>query len=397
MLQATSYTGKLIGNIDFITANWDRKWSEAGDFMIYLPLDEYMRLDNEGMKYVSNVGRPETGVIQKIEYSKDESGAFVTISGYFAEKLLDFGAYRKTQVIGAETSSEVKTAITKCISNSIAGVTVDSVTYKPLESVIINSNSVFPSEADLSIESDTQLGEAIYEVLSDTGYSVVASVSNYPTADSGSVGLELLFKAGNQKTEGENGIFFGKAYNNVDDVSYTLDESAEFCLYEVLQEVEADHYSSFSTSYFPIKFSQKEDGETKYYIGCTYFYKGNQPSNLGACYPKKVLTTSLSSDECDLTVTTTANQKKIRNLMRKKAQLGMLNYYKVESISIDVIQERFTYLEDYDLGDVCVALIDDMEQLYYARIEECNETHKDNIISVEIVMGTPSKQKWRLR
>ena len=40
-------------------------------------------------------------------------------------------------------------------------------------------------------------------------------------------------------------MFFGKAYNNVDDMSYTLDESAEKCLYEIIQEVDADYYSAF--------------------------------------------------------------------------------------------------------------------------------------------------------
>ena len=33
MLQGIDYTGKPIGNIDFIEASWDRNWSEAGDFM----------------------------------------------------------------------------------------------------------------------------------------------------------------------------------------------------------------------------------------------------------------------------------------------------------------------------------------------------------------------------
>ena len=81
--------------------------------------------------------------------------------------------------------------------------------------------------------------------------------------------------------------------------------------------------------------------------------------------------------------------------MQKKAQLDMLNNYKIEKISINVIQERFKYMTDYDLGDVCVALIDDLQQLYYARIEEVNETHRDNKIDVELVLGTPSRQKWR--
>lgn len=397
MLRATDYKGKLLGNIDFIEASWDRKWGEPGEFMVYMTLAEYNRLNSLGMKYIENLGRPETGVIQKIEYERETTGPFVTVSGKFVDALLNFGAYRKTQVVSATTASAVKTAMLSYIANATAGLTVDGVTYKPLKSVILDPDSSFPSSADASIESDTQMGGAIYEMLSGSGYGIVTSVNEYPEESSGAVGLNVKVLPGNERVEGSTGVFFGKAYNNVDNMSYTLDESAEYCLYEVLQEVEADVYSSFSASYFPIKFTEVENGETKYFIGCTYYYSGNRPSHLGDCYPKKILKTSLSSDECDLKITTAANQQKLRNLMQKKAQLDMLDHYKVETISLNVLQERFIYLKDYDLGDRCVALIDDMQQLYYARIEQVNETHKSNRIDVELVLGTPSKQKWRNR
>lgn len=396
MLRAIDFTGELLGDIDFIEASWDRRWSEPGEFMVYMALDEYNRLNALGMKYVENVGRTETGIIQKIEYSRQTDGAFVTVSGYFVDKLLDFGAYRKTQVVSAQTADSAESAISSYIQNAISGVTVDGVIYKPLESVSFDGGSEFPDSVEASVEAGLQAGEAVYNILSGTGYGLIASVDSYPESDgSGGVGLNLLFKTGRQKTEGDEGVFFGKAYNNVDDMSYTLDESAEACLYEIVQTVDQEYYSKFSSTYFPIKYTEVVDGATNYYIGCTYFYEGNQPTNIGECYPKRVLETSLSSDECDLKVTTAANQKKIKSLMQKKAQLDMLDHYKVESISINVLQERFTYLEDYDLGDLCVALIDDMEQIYHARIEEANETHKENRIEVELVLGTPSKQKWR--
>lgn len=396
MLRAIDFTGELLGDIDFIEASWDRRWSEPGEFMVYMALDEYNRLNALGMKYVENVGRPETGIIQKTEYSRQTDGAFVTVSGYFTDKLLDFGAYRKTQVVSEQTADAVESAINSYIQNAISEVTIDGVTYKPLESVNFDAESEFPGSVEASIEAGLQAGEALYNILSGTGYGLIAVMDSYPESDgSGGVGLTILFKKGRQKTEGDEGVFFGKAYNNVDDMSYTLDESAEACLYEIVQTVDQEYYNKFSSTYFPIKYTEVVDGATRYYIGCTYFYEENQPTNIGKCYPKRILETSLSSDECDLKVTTAANQQKIKSLMQKKAQLDMLDHYKVESISINVLQERFTYLEDYDLGDLCVALIDDMEQIYHARIEEANETHKENRIEVELVLGTPSKQKWR--
>jgi hypothetical protein len=396
MLRGIDYTGKLLGNIDFIEASWDRKWSEAGEFIVQMTLDEYNRLDALGMKYIENVGRPEQGVIQKTEYEKETEGAFVTVSGFFIEKLLDYGTYRKTHVINASTASAVKTAIESYISNANAAVSADGKTYTPLKSVTVNSESVFPDSADNSIEQGTLMGTAIYETISGTGYGILASISGYPAADeSGALGIDILFKTGRQLTSGDTGVFFGKAYNNVDDMSYTVDESAEKCLYEVIQEVDEENYSAFSTTYFPVKYTEVLDGTTKYYIGCTYFDSGNHPSKLGDCYPKKILTTTLSSDECDLKDTTTANQQKIRSLMQKKAQLDMLDNYKVESIEVNIIQVKYEYMKDYDLGDTCAVLVDDLKQLYYARIEKINETHKDNKVDIQLVLGTPSKQKWR--
>ena len=91
MLQRIDYAGKPIGNIDFIEARWDRNWSEAGDSMVYLALAEYNRLNALGIKYVKNVGRPETGVFQKLQYDKEQEGAFATISGILSEKPQEFG------------------------------------------------------------------------------------------------------------------------------------------------------------------------------------------------------------------------------------------------------------------------------------------------------------------
>lgn len=54
-----------------------------------------------------------------------------------------------------------------------------------------------------------------------------------------------------------------------------------------------------------------------------------------------------------------ANQQKIKNLMQKKARLDMLENYKIETIEVNVIQVRYEYMKDYDLGDTCAVYIDD--------------------------------------
>ena len=130
-----------------------------------------------------------------------------------------------------------------------------------------------------------------------------------------------------------------------------------------------------------------------YIIGCYFNWDSNAPENVGNSKPKAILKTSLSSDEVDLENTTTQNQKKIRNLLESKAKLDMLDNYKVEEIACNVIQERYKYLQDYDLGDKCIVYIDDLGLTYSSVITEIEETHKSNRVEIKVVLGTPRKLK----
>ena len=81
--------------------------------------------------------------------------------------------------------------------------------------------------------------------------------------------------------------------------------------------------------------------------------------------------------------------------MQHEAKLELLNNYIDEKISIDVIQNKFYYLKDYDLGDVCTIVIDKIKKMYTARIVEINEVFSQNKNDVELILGTPTKQEYR--
>lgn len=393
MLKARDWKGSIIGdkggNIDFIECAWDRKFTQCGDFILYLPLAEYNRLAEMGFKYVENVGRPELGLIQKIEYEKKTKGAFVTLKGFFVDKFLDFATYRKTVAINTNTVAAAKTAITNYINN--ANAVVGGV--KPIGSIGFSNDSSFPSTIDISIDGGIKAGEALYDILSDSEYGYLTKISKYPKSDTDTLNVSVKVFKGNDLTAGDNAVYFGKAFNNVSDISYTLDESANQCFYEVLQEVSEEHYSAFSTNYFPIKYTETKDGQIHYLIGCYFVWNSNKPEKLGNSNPKAILNVSLSSDDVDLEDTSTANQQKIRRLLETQAKLDMLNNYRVETISCTVLQEKYEYMKNYDLGDKCVVYIDDLDLSYHAIISEVQETHKRNQITLKVILGTPKKQK----
>lgn len=393
MLKARDWKGSIIGdkggNIDFIECAWDRKFTQCGDFILYLPLAEYNRLAEMGFKYVENVGRPELGLIQKIEYEKKTKGAFVTLKGFFVDKFLDFATYRKNVAITTNTAAATKTAITNYINN--ANAVVGGV--KPIGSIGFSGDSSFPSTIDISIDGGIKAGEALYDILSDSEYGYLTKISKYPQSDTDTLNVSVKVFKGNDLTSGDNAVYFGKAFNNVSDISYTLDESANQCFYEVLQEVSEEKYSAFSTTYFPIKYTETKDGQIRYVIGCYFVWNSNKPEKIGNSNPKSILTVSLSSDDVDLEDTSTTNQQKIRRLLETQAKLDMLNNYRVETISCTVLQEKYEYMKNYDLGDKCVVYIDDLDLSYHAIISEVQETHKRNQITLKVVLGTPKKQK----
>lgn len=82
--------------------------------------------------------------------------------------------------------------------------------------------------------------------------------------------------------------------------------------------------------------------------------------------------------------------------MQAAAQLDMLNNYKVENIEVDTLRSRYIYREDYDLGDICAVSIDDIRQMYTARIIEVDEVYSNNKLETKVVLGTAQKQKWRV-
>lgn len=81
---------ELLGIVDyFISLRWRRKYFEAGEFEIVLPVNEYtMQFVSEDIIVMRN-NYTEAGIIDTIEYSDDGTDEQVTISGRFLSSLLE--------------------------------------------------------------------------------------------------------------------------------------------------------------------------------------------------------------------------------------------------------------------------------------------------------------------
>lgn len=83
----------------------------------------------------------------------------------------------------------------------------------------------------------------------------------------------------------------------------------------------------------------------------------------------------------------------------KKGEEELEKHLRVDEATFKVTDNTFIYLEDYDLGDKCDIIIDEIEEAYTARITEIQEVYKNGNRSIELTFGEKSPtiyQKARL-
>lgn len=75
----------VVGVVPYLNLQWNRMYYEPGDYSALIPIDGY----DPAIKYVYTKERPDFGLVQRVQTSRTVKGQFVTVSGFFAEKLLD--------------------------------------------------------------------------------------------------------------------------------------------------------------------------------------------------------------------------------------------------------------------------------------------------------------------
>jgi hypothetical protein len=373
---------RIDANPGFIELQWNRKFNGFGEFSLYMPADKYDRR----AKYIQNSGRPETGIVQKVVYEQKTEGDFVTLSGYFIEALLNWGALWKDKAYMASGAANVTTEInrlmrdclTQTLPPTITGYVDPEVraTNAQLYEGALAANATVPSSISYNYPAGTPCGEALLGLLNSEGYSLYAGPYFNDTGTGPLLGLVIHPYTGTDK---HNEVIFGKPYNNVDNVEYVLDESAEKSEYVVVQDIDAAQAATYSGV---ISINTSEG--VKKYIALNMTNANNVPSAMGGAMPMKVLYSSANSD-------TSATQSDIQDQMRRAAQIDMLDNYKLQTITVSVIQNGVKYLEDYDLGDTVSLIVRELNRTYVAQIMEVYEVHSDNKVDVQIVLGTPRR------
>lgn len=396
MITCLNKFGDEIMPIDFIELQWNRKYHGAGNFVLYIAAKDY----NPDIKYIQVKDRSETGIVQKIMYEEKTNGDFVTLSGFFIEKLLDCTAPTQGRTSNqAEYPDPVPDAIneslrwffysffiqqTDNLKNSMDpdGLGISYIDNNPVVffyETLVKDGVGIPRSV-ISFDVGEPFGESLYKNLEkyNCSYRVKPLFKNRDESKP-ILGIETQIWKGRDL---RNSIYFGDSIDNVKKIEFMVDESgAKECVIG-LQEI-PDEITNYSNMFYTY-----EDGKHKKYISEAYHYQNNMPNNLGKVFPQKVIKTNCSAISA-------SDEKTVRETMQHQAKLELLNNYIDEKISIDVIQNKFYYLKDYDLGDVCTIVIDKIKKMYTARIVEINEVFSQNKNEVELILGTPTKQEYR--
>lgn len=390
MIKCLNKFGEEVKMIDFVELQWSRKYFECGSFVLYMAAKDY----DPDVKYIQCIGRPETAMVQKVVYEEKNNGEFVTLSGFFIDKVLDWSAY--TIPISTMTftgKAEVKKKLTQWLLETVSDKYAQpkDVYEKPhwaVEGSAVNgawlsADSDVPNELSISAELGESTGSAIRKALKSAGYTLICRPIFSENEEPGKplLGIELHIQRGHDLRDD---VFFGEAWGNISKCEYAYDESGIYSGFLVSQEIPDDFKTSNEVHSF------WKDGKKVRAIHEYVFFEDNVPSGLGHCVPLKVFDANISGVEIK-----SSNESLIRSKMRDAAKLEMLNNYKQETISVDVLQHRFYYLKDYNLGDICTINIDSIQKEFTSRLVEVREVHAKNKVDIELVFGTQNRQIYR--
>lgn len=344
-----------------ISLQWHRKYYEPGQFLIQILASDY----ESSMKYVKLSERDEIGIIQKIQYEQTVKGAFIQLSGFFGERILWEWVNYPTYYCKQTYTDLEEWMMTYLIPSSPRLWLKYSL---PILEIMYRDEAIKCSIGPFQNTGDYE-GETIYKILKE--YECSISVTRDIDADDEYCYLEIW--KGKDRTQDQSKYSyatFSTAFGNVKNIKLIIDESNYKNVAIVAGAGEGDARYNVTVD---------ESGEKhKFHI----FVNASQesPDNYNQTDPA------------------------FTNYLNGLRQIGRNNlrtdYSAITNIEFEAVQKNIIYRRDYDLGDVCDIIIDEMKKSFTARLIEVLETWEKGEQTITLTFGDkiPTKyEKARLR
>lgn len=367
---------KEMDGFDWVEIDWNRKFYEPGSCMVYTTQDRF----NPEIKFITQDGRPETGIVQKWVKEDKDGENMMAASGYFSEILASRAARMSPCYTTASTSFvNLQNFLTSTES------TWTKVEWPFITPLIQDDRKSKVSMAQMSYEGGRSIGDYLYSFLKSSG-----KCSFWYEFKGNSASVLHIVDANAFLTPTKE-IWFRKNLGSISELNFAVDQTDQFDHLYITQEVPEE------SGFTGMQSAVQSDGTTKYYIYEEYHTGKNQMETTEAMMEAvKVVKANISNIEI-----VSSNETAIREAMKQAAVLEALNHRELQKVDVSVLQNEYIYLKDYDLGN-WVHVADDYSRnstLWdgfleehlgsdrQAQIVEIAEVHKDNLMEATVSLG----------
>ena len=313
---------KTVRTLCLTNIQWNRRYYEAGDFALQLRAADW----DTAIAYVCAVGRPETGMVEKVETERTLKGDFVNVSGYFLEGMLNW------KIVYPRRSGDGN--VPEACRALVRALMGDTGVQAP-DGVALGRASPLDAEGD-------RLGDATYAALraQELGQRIRLS------------GDQFLYEVwqGTDRTQRQTQnpyAVFSRGFGTVDSLTLTRDTSAmRNCALAV-----------YEGGQMTVDLRAGEEPQRMLYVD-----------------------TGLAQEEGQTEAAFLA-------AVEAQARAELAEYPAIVNIDATALQRNIRYGVDYDLGDKCDVRDDTLRLSFEARIIEVNEVWKGNEHTVTLQFG----------
>lgn len=321
-------TGKT--HLTYTDLAWHRKYYETGQFSVQIPASEY----SADAAYIYTKDRPELGIIQCVQYT--DSDYMIILSGFFYEKKLAdkiihpvFNGYGNRPTLARQMVSTYKADIPKLT----LGVFTDE--GEKVEKQ--ETGGTLEETIQTMLQADEKAYRCRYDYLNDTVYFDIWK--------------------GKDRTQSQtenNFVTFSKGFRNIENISAKNDCS---------------NYRNYAI------IAGSGEGDTRI----------NTVADISDGTYQRQLFVDCRNEKYDPDKQTLSEYKAA---LYQKGIEKLQKYKHIRNVEFDVAADGgFKYLIDYDLGDKCDIIIEEIQKSYESRIIEIYETWRGGLHSVTLTFG----------
>lgn len=260
----------MLGIIDyFISLRWDRKYFEAGEFEIVLPVNDYVMQFIDTDILVMRNNYTEAGIIETIEFNDDGDNEEVTISGRFLSSLFERRIVKTkinfsgNTIEGMNTIVDSMTALTEKWETSAVSMSSKAIdfqcTYKNIYDYLCKLSEY--SGIGFRIVPNVDSKVYMFEVYEGKDRSYNQSTNQEYSFSDDNFNIEKGSLTISSKTK-VNYVLVGGTGEDTSRILVTVDEGATgFDLYEVFSDQKSLSNQDMSDSEYRSKLNDVGEGK----------------------------------------------------------------------------------------------------------------------------------------